>query len=218
MDPFSTSRAVPSMISPDRPAVSRLVSALAIPFGRFAAAFARLAPATVMIAACTHSAAAQVALAPAGVEPAAFERLALRVANPDPSPVVRVRLEVPNAFTVLGVEAPPGWTWRRTPATDTSATVIEWAGDSLQTGSFREFAVFARLESDALPLTLVFPARVTHADGRVVTWDRDGDAPPPTMEIRGTTLVSAAGAVALAGGAIGLAALALVLALYRRRT
>jgi len=160
--------------------------------------------------------AAQVSVAPAAVEPAGFERLALRVANPDASPVTLVRIEIPDVLTVLGVDAPPGWAWRLTAATDTSSAAIAWSGDSLAQGVFREFAVLVRLASDVRDLTLVFPVRVEHADGRAVTWTRDGDARPPAVSIRATTGISVRGAVALAGGALGVAALALALALNRR--
>jgi uncharacterized protein YcnI len=172
-------------------------------------------PVAVLLGALSvRAATAQVALAPSSLEPATFERLALRVANPDSSPVVRVRLAVPAALAVLGVDAPAGWRWRLEPASDTTPTVIEWWGDSLAAGAFREFPVLARLQADAQPLTLVFPVRLEHADGRTTVWDRAGDAAPPTMEIRGTTVLSTRGAVALAGGALGVAALALVLGLF----
>ena len=161
--------------------------------------------------------AGQVSVAPSSIEPAAFERLALRVANPDSSPVTLVQMEIPDVLTVLGVDAPPGWDWRLAAATDTSAAAIEWSGGSLAQGAFREFAVLARLASDVRDITLVFPVRVEHADGRAVTWTRGGDARPPAVSIRATTGVSARGAVALAGGALGVAALSLALALHRRR-
>jgi len=161
--------------------------------------------------------AAQVSVAPSSVEPTAFERLALRVANPDSSPVTLVRMEIPDVLTVLGVDAPPGWDWRLVAATDTSAAAVEWSGGSLAEGAFREFALLARLASDVRDITLVFPVRVEHADGRAVTWTRGGDARPPAVSIRATTGVSARGAVALAGGALGVAALSLALALHRRR-
>jgi len=160
--------------------------------------------------------AAQVSVAPSTVEPAAFERLALRVANPDPSPVTRVRLEIPDVLTVLGVDAPQGWAWLLTPGSDTSAAFIVWSGDSLPQGAFREFALLVRPASDVRDITLVFPASVEHADGRTVTWTRGGDARPPTVSIRATTGLSVRGVVALAGGALGVAALALMLALHRR--
>jgi len=160
---------------------------------------------------------AQVSMAPGSVEPAGFERFALRVANPDAVPVIRVRLGIPEVLTVLGVDAPPGWRWAHTAATDTSAAFVEWTGDSLPRGAFREFAVFARVASDAREITLAFPVRLERADGATVTWTRGGDAPPLIVGIRATTGVSTRGAVALAGGALGLAALAVVLALSRRR-
>lgn len=159
---------------------------------------------------------AQVSVAPAAVEPAAFERLALRVANPDSSPVTLVRLGIPDVLTVLGVDAPPGWAGRLLAGSDTSAAAVEWTGDSLPQGAFREFAVLVRLDSDARDVTLVFPVRVEHADGRVVAWTRGGDARPLTVASRATTGISIRGAVALAGGALGVAALALALALNRR--
>lgn len=148
--------------------------------------------------------------------PSGFERFALRVANPDSAPVIRVRLGIPDVLTVLGVDAPPGWTWTLTPATDTSAVTVEWSGAALPRGAFREFAVFARLASDARGLTLAFPVRLDRADGGTVTWTRGGDAPPLLVGIQATTGVSTRGAVALAGGALGLAALALALAVSRR--
>jgi hypothetical protein len=183
----------------------------------FARDYAAWPVAVLLTALSARTIAAQVALAPSALEPATFERLALRVANPDSSPIIRVRLAVPVALAVLGVDAPSGWRWRLEPASDTTPTVIEWSGDSLAAGAFREFPVFIRLQADAQPLTLVFPVRLDHADGRTTVWDRGGNAAPPTMVIRGTTFLSTSGAVALAGGALGVAALALVLALHRRR-
>lgn len=160
--------------------------------------------------------AAQVSLAPARVEPSAFERLALRVANPDSSPVTRVRMEIPDVLAVLGVDAPPGWTWHLTPGTDTSAAAVEWTGDTLRRGAYREFAILVRPASDVRDITLVFPVLVEHADGRVLSWTRGGDARPPTVALRATTGLSPLGVVALAGGALGVAALAVALALHRR--
>jgi uncharacterized protein YcnI len=170
----------------------------------------------LLAAVWSASLSAQVSMAPGSVEPAGFERFALRVANPDSVPVIRVRLGIPEVLTVLGVDAPPGWSWTLAAATDTSAAAIEWTGDALPQGAFREFAVFARLASDARELTLAFPVRLERADGSTVTWTRGGDAPPLTVGIRATTGVSTRGAVVLAGGALGLAALALALAVFRR--
>jgi len=161
---------------------------------------------------------AQVALTPPALEPGAFERLALRVANAAPSPVVHVRLVVPDAVAVLGVDAPPGWTGRLIPVTDSTPQAVEWTGGELPTGGFREFAVFARLAADVRRADLVFLLQLTRLDGSTVSWRRGGEGAPLIVGVRGTTTVSTWGATALAGAAAGLAMLALVLALYRRRS
>lgn len=163
------------------------------------------------------SAHAQVALTPPALEPGAFERLALRVANPAPSPVVQVRLVVPEAVAVLGVDAPPPWTGRLIPATDSTPQVVEWAGGELAPGAFREFALFTRLAADVRRADLVFPVHLTRRDGSTVAWRRGGEGAPLIVGVRGTTTVSTWGATALAGAAAGLALLALVLALHGRR-
>jgi len=174
--------------------------------------------AVLLFAAGAAPLAAQVSVAPAAVTPADFERFALRVANPNASPIVRVRLGIPDVLAILGVDAPPGWSWVLTPPTDTSPAFVEWTGDSLPQGAFREFPVFARLASDVRELTLAFPVSIERADGGSVEWTRGGNAPPPIVQIRASTGISTRGAVALAGGALGVAVLALGLAASRRRS
>lgn len=161
---------------------------------------------------------AQVALDPTSVTPAAFERFAFRVVNQSDTPTVAVRVTLPEAIQVLGVNAPAGWTARLTPANDSAAPVIEWSGGRLEQGAFDEFAFLGRVSADAKPGSeLVFPVRLTRANGATADWAWGGEARPPTIAITGITTISAAGAFALAGAATGLAILALVLALTRRR-
>ncbi len=161
---------------------------------------------------------AQVALDPASVTPAAWERFTLRVVNQTDTPTVAVRITLPEAIQVLGVAAPPGFTARIEPATDSSAPVVEWSGGRVDRGAFYEFTFLGRVAPDARPgAELVFPVRLTRASGSTIEWARGGAGRPPTVSIQGTTAVSAAGAFALAGAATGLAILALVLALVRRR-
>lgn len=161
---------------------------------------------------------AQVALDPKSVTPAAFERFAFRVVNQSDTPTVAVRVTVPEAIQVLGVNAPPGWTAALIPAGDSAAPVIEWSGGELARGGFTEFAFLGRVAADAKPgAELIFPFRLTRANGATADWAWGGEARPPTAAIVGVTNVSPAGAFALAGAAMGLAILALVLALVRRR-
>lgn len=162
---------------------------------------------------------AQVALVPPSVTPTAWERFTLRVVNQTDTPTVAVRVVVPEAVQVLGVAAPPGFTTRLEPATDTSAPVIEWSGGRIDPGAFYEFAFLGRVAPDARPGSeLVFPVRLTRANGSTVNWAPGGAGRAPTVSIQGATAVSAAGAFALAGAATGLAILALVLAVVRRRS
>lgn len=161
---------------------------------------------------------AQVALDPASVTPAAFERFGLRVVNQTDTPTVGVRVTLPEAIQLLGVNAPAGWTAALKPATDSAAPVIEWSGGQVARGGFTEFAFLGRVAPDAKPGSeLVFPVRLTRANGATVDWAAGGAGRPPTVAIRGTTVVSSSGAFALAGAATGIAILALVLALVRRR-
>ncbi|MBI2615306.1 MAG: DUF1775 domain-containing protein [Gemmatimonadetes bacterium] len=161
---------------------------------------------------------AQIALDPPSVTPAAWERFTLRVVNQTDTPTVAVRITLPEAVQVLGVGAPPGFTARLQPATDSSAPSIEWSGGRVDRGAFYEFAFLGRVAPDARPgAELVFPVRLTRASGSTVDWARGGASRAPTVSIRGTTAISPAGAFALAGAATGLAILALVLAVVRRR-
>lgn len=159
----------------------------------------------------------QVAVRPATVEPARLERFAVQVVNPVDTPVVAVRVEVPEALSIVGADAPPGWTARLVSATDSSAPAIEWSGGALQQREFREFAFLARLGAGARRNTLVLPVQLRRADGSVREWRPDGYGPAPTVEIRGTVGVTPGGAFALAAGSLGLAALGVALALRRSR-
>ena len=162
---------------------------------------------------------AQVSLHPPTAKPAAWERFALRVVNGTDTPTVAVRLVVPEAITVLGVEPIPDWTFALIPATDTSPQAIEWKGAVLERGEYREFAFLGRVAGDARQRDLVFPVRLTRANGSVVEWvrARGSPRPPPTVKIVGTTEISVWATFALAGAAVGIAALALVVAFAKGR-
>jgi uncharacterized protein YcnI len=172
---------------------------------------------TAAVVAFAPALAAQVTIAPATFVPGQRDRLAVRVATRADSPIVAVRVEVPAALGILGVDAPPGWTARVVAPTDSSPPAIEWHGGRLGHGEFREFAFLAQLGFDARRRTLVFPVETRSADGTIRRWRTGGDGPAPTVQIRGATVVTPGGAFAFAAAAFGLAALALVLALHRRR-
>jgi uncharacterized protein YcnI len=157
-------------------------------------------------------------LVPPSVTPASWERFALRVVNQTDTPTVVVRVTVPAVVQILGVGAPPGWSARLIASSDTSAAAIEWSGGRLERGGFDEFAFLGRVAGDARPgAQLIFPVHLRRAGGSSITWAAGGNGPPPVVAVRGAAMISPAGAFALAGAALGLAVLALALALVRRR-
>lgn len=160
---------------------------------------------------------AQVSINPRTVVPADLVRFAIQVANPSDTPVVTVRVEVPEALAILGVDAPTGWTRRQTAATDTTPQAIEWSGGQLGRREFQEFAFFTRLSANARRTILFFPVRIVRADGTIRDWRLGGYGQAPEVEIRGTVGVTAGGAFTLAAAALGLAALGVALALRRAR-
>ncbi len=160
---------------------------------------------------------AQVSISPRAVVPADLVRFAVLVADPTDTAVVAVRVEVPEALAILGVDAPAGWTRRLVAATDSTPQAIEWSGGHLGRREFQEFAFFARLSANARRTTLIFPVRIGRADGSAREWRRGGYGQPPEVEIRGTVGITADGAFTLAAAALGLAALAVALALRRPR-
>jgi uncharacterized protein YcnI len=160
---------------------------------------------------------AQVAINPVTTTPAAWERFALRVINQTDTPTVQVRLEVPSAISLLGVEAKIGWIWETAATPDSGPTVITWKGGTVKRGEYGEFPFLGRLKADARQEDLVFPVQIVRASGSAVEWrrGRGEDYAAPRVEVAGTVRVSAAGQMVLAGTAIGIALLALVFAIAR---
>src|SRR5712691_5944488 len=99
--------------------------------------------------------AAQVSIHPGTVQPAAWERFAIRVFNQTDTPTVAVRVEVPEAIAILGVDAGRMWPFKTIAATDSTPQRIEWRGGQLIRGEFREFAFLGRLKADARQEDLV---------------------------------------------------------------
>ena len=163
-------------------------------------------------------AAAQVAVNPVITTPAAWERFSVRVINQTDTPTVAVRVEVPAAVMVLGVEPKSGWTFQVVPSVDSGPAVITWTGGSIRKGEYGEFPFLGRLEAQARQEELVFPVRIQRANGSAAEWRRPRGEPyeAPRVEIAGTVRVSPAGQLVMAGAAIGIAILALVVAIANK--
>ena len=166
----------------------------------------------------SSSSAAQVAISPAQIRPAAWERIAVRVVNQTDSAIVAVKVTVPEAFDILGVEPMPDWQFALTRTTEAESQHVTWTGGALGQWEFQEFAIFGRIGPDSRNKELVFPVDITKQSGSVVEWSwRDGAAaPPPTIRIVGSTEISSWGTFAAAAAAMGVALLAIALAVSRR--
>lgn len=166
-----------------------------------------------------RAAAAQVSVSPPAIRPAAWERIALRVVNQTESPIVEIRWTVPEAIQVLGVDAPDGWIFWIDRATDSTAQQVGFSGGGVDRWELEEFSLMGRLVADSRQDELVFPVTVLRADGSETVWARTSGAQglPPVMNVAGTTEVSTWAVFAAAGGAFGLAVLALAVSLAKRR-
>lgn len=159
----------------------------------------------------------QVSVRPTTILPGRHERFVVRVANPADTAIVAVRVTVPDAVTILGIDAPPGWTGHLVPGAEGRPAAVEWQGGHLGRHAFREFAFLGRVPGDARRGALVFPVRLEREDGSILAWGPGGIGPPGQVQIRGSVGVTPGGAFALAAGAFGLAALAVALGLRRSR-
>lgn len=167
--------------------------------------------AMLLVLTTPHAARSQVAFHPTTTTPAAWERFAARVVNATgDTTIVEVRVDVPGAVTVLGVEPVPGWEAVQVPGTDSTPHRITWRGGTVAAGDLREFSFLGRVAGDAGRATLVFPVAITRANGDT---DRRYAG---RVTIEGPTRLSARGALAMAAAALGLALVALLVALSRR--
>ncbi len=174
----------------------------------------------LLSASLAGSTSAQVAIHPTTIRPAAWERVAVRVVNQTDVSTVAVRLDVPEAFDILGVEPLINWSITLERATETTPQYIEWTGGDLGRWEFLEFSFFGRTGPDVREKQLIFPVTVTKSDGSLHEWNtRDGaSAPPPVIQIVGTTEISSWGAFAIAAAAMGLSLLSIALAVSRKRS
>ena len=178
----------------------------------------QLAVITTVLAAATSTVSAQIDLVPKNAQPTIWERFALRVLNPSEPATVDVMLVVPEVVAVLGVHAPSSaWEFEVIVPTDSTPQMIHWSGGRIDQGSFDEFTFLGRIAGDARRKELVFPVTVRREDGSETAWSRlSGEGVAPVVQIVGTTSVTPWGAVGLAGGAFGIAVLALALAVSAR--
>lgn len=169
------------------------------------------------VVAAASQLAAQVDVYPRSIEPLEWERITVRVVNNTSMPTVGVRVLVPEVVGILGVEDKVGWDYHVLRASDTAPQSIEWRGGAIRNGDFAEFTFLGRVSGDVRRKSLVVPVTITRADGSTVSFGGAGsDRAAPTIQIAGSTRVTVWGSLALAGVAVGIAILALALAVSNR--
>ncbi len=110
---------------------------------------------------------AHVVVSPEEVPPGDFERLVVTVPTEKDIPTTEVRVEVPEGFTVGGVQPVPGWE----PEFEEEGGVIRaitWSGGEIQPREFQEFAIQARTPEETGEYA--WRAFQTYEDGSVVEW------------------------------------------------
>lgn len=125
---------------------------------------------------------AHASVYPKSINANSYEKFTLRVPNEKASDTVKVRVEVPEGFSISRVRPMPGWTYQVEKATDgKSVKAIVWSGGKIATGEFQEFEFQGKSAQN--PGKYAFPAFQTYADGETVAWSGPSDAQTPAAII-----------------------------------
>jgi uncharacterized protein YcnI len=124
-----------------------------------------------------------------------YEKFTLRVPVEKESDTVKVRIEMPEGFTISRVKPVPGWTYAMEKGADgKTVKAITWSGGKIAPGEFQEFEFQGK--TAAQPGKYAFPVYQTYADGETVAWTGPADAKTPASVVE----VKATGAAADAHG------------------
>jgi uncharacterized protein YcnI len=173
---------------------------------------------------------AHVVVSPKEAPAGSYQKFSISVPTEKDIPTTEVRVEVPEGFTVTGVQPVPGWQseFERDGGV---ITAIRWSGGEIAPEEFQEFAFQARTPEDTGEFS--WRAFQTYEDGSVVEWTGEPDSEEPASVVKivsGNAQADEHGAenqgdeqqgsgftpVAAYGG-LGLGALALVVALLALR-
>jgi uncharacterized protein YcnI len=136
---------------------------------------------TFLTLAVASEATAHVVVSPEEVPSDSFEKLIVRVPTEKDIPTSGVRVEVPEGFTVLGVQPVPGWNYEF----EEEGGVIEaitWSGGQIRPQEFQEFAFQARTPDESGEFS--WNAYQTYEDGSVVEWTGPEDTEEPASVVR----------------------------------
>ena len=123
---------------------------------------------------------AHVVVTPEEVAAEDYATLTMSVPTEKEVPTTEVRLEVPDGFTVSGVQPVPGWE-HEFEEDGGLVTSITWSGGEIRQMEFQQFLVQAQAPEE--PGEYSWGAIQTYEDGSVVEWTGPSDAEEPASVV-----------------------------------
>jgi uncharacterized protein YcnI len=124
---------------------------------------------------------AHVVVSPKEAPANSYQKLTVSVPTEQDIPTTEVRVEVPEGFTVTGVQPVPGWQHEFEKDSGVIKT-ITWSGGKINPEEFQEFALQARTPKDSGEFP--WKAYQTYEDSSVVEWTGPPDAEEPASVVR----------------------------------
>ena len=124
---------------------------------------------------------AHVVVTPEEVPAGEYAKLVVSVPTEEQVPTTEIRVEVPEGFTVSGVQPVPGWEYEFEEEGGV-ITAITWSGGQIQPREFQEFAMQAQAPDETGEFS--WRAIQTYEDGTVVEWTGPEDSETPASVVR----------------------------------
>jgi uncharacterized protein YcnI len=123
---------------------------------------------------------AHVVVSPKEAPADAFQKFVVSVPTEKDIPTTDVRVEVPEGFTVTGVQPVPGWQ-HEFEKEGGVVRAISWSGGKINPEEFQEFAFQAR--TPAATGEFAWKVYQTYEDGSVVEWTGPPDSEEPASVV-----------------------------------
>lgn len=133
---------------------------------------------------------AHVTVAPEEVTAEDYETLTVTVPTEMEIPTTKVRVEVPDGFTVSGVQPVPGWDYEFE-EDGGLITSVTWSGGEIGPREFQQFLLSAQAPEE--PGDYPWRAFQTYEEGSVVEWTGPPEAEEPASVIEVSPAAGAEG-------------------------
>jgi uncharacterized protein YcnI len=124
---------------------------------------------------------AHVVVSPKEAPANSYQKFVVSVPTEKDIPTTEVRVEVPEGFTVTGVQPVSGWQ-HEFEKEGGVIRAISWSGGKINPEEFQEFALQARTPGDTGEFA--WKAYQTYEDGSVVEWTGPPDSEEPASVVR----------------------------------